>query len=121
MGKDNTRHPMNIVKAYTFFIVPFYYNDNDWEIIHQKKLGKWIPIKEELYNKDDVLYPYIMNLFKQKCDIKKTRLQIYEFDAKDNGPSSQLFVERVLGKKNVAVIAKNANEQKKTNSHFVCS
>ena len=116
MGKDCNnifmKQPMNIEKAYTFFMVPFYYNDNDWEIIHQKKLGKWIPIKEELYNKDDVLYPYIMDLFKQKSETKKTRLQIYEFDAKDNGPSSQLFIERVLGKKNVAVIAKNANEQK---------
>jgi len=99
-------------KAYTFFMVPFYYHGNEWDEIHQEKLGKWIPVKEELYNKDDVLYPYIMDLFKQKSDIKKTRLQIYEFDAKDNGPSSQLFVERVLGKKNVAVIAKNAKEQK---------
>ena len=106
------RQPMNIVKAYTFFMVPFYYHGNEWDEIHNAKLGKWIPIKEELYNKDDVLYPYIMDLFKQKSDTKKTRLQIYEFDAKDEGPSSQLFVERVLGKTNVAVIAKNANEQK---------
>lgn len=98
--------------AYTFFMVPFYYHGNEWDEIHKNKLGKWIPIKDELYKKDDVLYPYIMDLFKQKNGTKKTRLQIYEFDAKDNGPSSLLFAERVLGKKNVAVIAKNANEQK---------
>lgn len=116
MGKEfdsiSMKQPMNIVKAYTFFMVPFYYHGNEWDEIHKDKLDKWIPINEELYNKDDVLYPYIMDLFKQKSDTKKTRLQIYEFDAKDEGPSSQLFVERVLGKKNVAVIAKNANEQK---------
>lgn len=109
---NTTYHDSVLVKAYTFFMVPFYYKDNEWIEIHGKKLGKWIQIKEELYNKDDVLYPYIMDLFKQKSNTKKTRLQIYEFDAKDNGPTSQLFVERVLGKKNVAVIAKNADEQK---------
>lgn len=113
METNSKNTPQTIVnKAYTFFMVPFYYHGNEWDVIHQDKLSKWISIKEELYNKDDVLYPYIMDLFKQKNDTKKTRLQIYEFDAKDNGPSSQLFVERVLGKKNVAVIAKNANEQK---------
>ena len=110
-NKQTTEKPI-MGNAYTFFMVPFYYHGNEWDEIHQNKLGKWIPIKKELYNKDDVLYPYIMDLFKQKSDTKKTRLQIYEFDAKDIGSSSQLFVERVLGKKNVAVIAKNANEQK---------
>ena len=110
-------HIQNIGKpilsnAYTFFMVPFSYHGNEWNEIHQEKLSKWIPIKDELYNKEDVLYPYIMDLFKQKSDNQKTRLQIFEFDSNDRGPSSQLFVERVLGKKNVAVIAKNAEEQK---------
>lgn len=113
MEKNHHNTEKLILKnAYTFFMVPFYYHGNDWDEIHKNNLGKWIPIKDELYNKDDVLYPYIMDLFKQKNDTQKTRLQIYEFDAKDIGSSSLLFVERILGKKNVAVIAKNANEQK---------
>lgn len=109
---NDSSEKLKLKNGYTFFMVPFYYHGNEWDEIHQNKLSKWLPIKEELYNKDDVLYPYIMDLFKQKSDTQKTRLQIYELDAKDSGPSSQLFVERVLGKKNVAVIAKNANEQK---------
>ena len=66
-------HIQNIGKpilsnAYTFFMVPFSYHGNEWNEIHQEKLSKWIPIKDELYNKEDVLYPYIMDLFKQKSD-----------------------------------------------------
>ena len=107
----NQQHDsLKLEKAYTFFMVPFYYDDDDWKIIHKERLNKWIPISSELY-KEDVLYPYIMDLFKHESPSQKARLNIYEFKSEDKGVNSQLFVERVLGKKSIALIGKNAEEK----------
>lgn len=102
---------LKLEKAYTFFMVPFYYDEGDWDIIHVTKLNKWQQIKENLYNKEDVLYPYIMDLFKQDTLSGKTRLLIYELATQDNGPKSDLFVDRILGKRSQVVIANNATER----------
>ena len=75
---ENNHHNLPLDKAYTFFLVPFYYENDDWNIIHEERLNKWIPITEELYN-EDVLYPYIMDLFKQYSTSQDTRLDIFEF------------------------------------------
>lgn len=53
---------LNLGKAYTFFMVPFYFEKDEWDAIYSR-LGKWQLIKENLY-KEDVLYPYIMEIFK---------------------------------------------------------
>lgn len=103
---------IQLEKAYTFFMVPFYYDEGDWDVIHVTKLNKWQPIKENLYNKEDVLYPYIMDLFKQDTSSGKSRLLIYELATQDNGPTSDLFVDRILGKRSQVVIANNATERK---------
>lgn len=97
-------------KAYTFFIVPFYYENDDWNVIHKERLNKWVPISSELYN-EDVLYPYIMDMFKVHSHSQKTSLDIFEFNSEDNGVNSQLFVERILDKKNIALIGKNSAEK----------
>lgn len=101
---------VKLEKAYTFFMVPFYYDNDDWSIIHAEKLNKWTSLSTELY-KEDVLYPYIMDLFKQQSSSQKTRLDIYDYKSKDKGVNSQLFVDRILGKKQMALIAKNAEEK----------
>ena len=111
MGKVVSLNEFGI-KSFTFFVVPFYYENDDWNTIHEEKLDKWVPLEKSLYNKEDVLYPYIMDLFKQGDQTNKTHLDIYQFNSKDLGPSSQLFVDRILGKKSVAVIAKNSGAQK---------
>lgn len=102
---------LNSEKGYTIFFVPFYFDEGDWEIIHRKKLSKWVRISEELYN-EDILYPYIMEVFKQSTSNDISRLEIYEFKTKDEGINSPLFVDRILGKKQVALLAKNVGEQK---------
>lgn len=102
---------LNSEKGYTFFFVPFYFDEGDWEMIHREKLNKWVRISEELYS-EDILYPYIMDVFKQSAPTDVPRLEIYEFATKDEGINSPLFVDRILGKKHVAVLAKNVGEQK---------
>lgn len=108
---DNHIESMKLEKAYTFFMVPFSFGEGEWDAIHGR-LGKWQPIKEDVYKEEDVLYPYIMDLFKQENAHGKSRLVIYEFNVEDKGASSQIFAERILGKKQIAVIAKNAAERK---------
>lgn len=102
--------PLLLENAYSFFIVPFYYEGNEWEIIHKEKLNKWVPLSSELY-KEDILYPYIMDIFKQQSSSQKKRLDIYEFDNEDSGINSPLFVNRILGKTHIALIGKNAEEK----------
>ena len=99
-----------IEKAYTFFIVPFYFEEGEWNAIHYR-LDKWQPTTEDIY-KEDVLYPYIMDIFKHNGDNGKTRLSIYEFHQVDKGESSLMFTERLFGKKQVAILAKNKEERK---------
>ncbi len=41
---NKTQEDLHLEKAYTFFMVPFYYEDDDWNIIHKERLNKWIPI-----------------------------------------------------------------------------
>ena len=101
---------ISIEKAYTFFMVPFYFKEGEWNAIHSR-LGKWQPITEDLY-KEDVLYPYIMDVFKHDGGNSKTRLSIYEFHQVDKGDFSQIFAERLFGKKQVALLAKNKDERK---------
>ena len=109
---NQSQKPLPLEKAYTFFMVPFYYQGNEWDEIHAEKLDKWIPIKTQLFNKEDVLYPYIMNMFHPDDKASESRLKIFELKAEDLGINSKLFVERVLGKKSVAVIANNSSAQK---------
>lgn len=56
-------------KAITIFMVPFYYESGKWQEI-QTKLKRWQPASEEVYNEDGVLYPYIIDLFKQKENLR---------------------------------------------------
>lgn len=109
--KASQRHePLNLEKAYTFFMVPFCFEKEEWDVIYSR-LGKWQLINEDLY-KEDVLYPYIMELFKHDGkDGHNPRLITYEFQQEDKGNQSLMFVERILGKKQVAIIAKNTKER----------
>ena len=103
--KASQRHePLNLEKAYTFFIVPFYY-EGDWDDI-LKCISRWRPQQEEMY-KEDILYPYIMELFRQANPNKNSptnRLKIYQLHTKDKGSKSDFFFDRILGKKNVAIV-----------------
>ena len=108
--KIQKENKLKVEKAYTFFMVPFYFEKDEWDAIYSR-LGKWQLIKEDLY-KEDVLYPYIMEIFKHEDkDGHSSRLIIYEFQHEDKGEQSLMFVERLLGKKQVAIIAKNAKEK----------
>lgn len=165
-NKDKQQETTIAEKSYTFFIVPFYFDKDSWDQV-DSHLDRWQPIKEELY-KDDVLYPYIMEIFKKKettdinnspaplsnkkpangnqsakkeeadtstekegnniirkilkCifdffsssdeeeDIQLQRLKIYEFHKNDKGPQSSMFADRIIGKRQVAYIAKNKSE-----------
>ena len=102
---------LQLEKAYTFFIVPFYFEDGEWKSIHSR-LDRWEPITDDIY-KEDVLYPYIMDIFRHAGDAtERTRLSIFTFRQKDTGEYSQMFVDRLLGKKQVALLATNAEERK---------
>ena len=96
-NKQTTEKPI-MGNAYTFFMVPFYYHGNEWDEIHQNKLGKWIPIKKELYNKDDVLYPYIMDYkdlkiqFRAVSYAKTNHVLEYRVD-----PNQDLTYEKTYG------------------------
>lgn len=96
-------------KAYTIFMVPFYY-EGEWKNIYQK-YDRWQPIMENLYT-EDVLYPYIMDLFSYESLYNKSSLLIYEFNSSNNGINSKMFVDRILGKKQIALLGKNAEEKK---------
>ena len=100
---------LRLEKAYTFFMVPFYYEGN-WGKIYQR-INRWQPIREDLYT-EDVLYPYIMDIFSYESSNNKSSLLVYEFCSSDNGINSQLFVDRILGKKQIALLGKNAEEKK---------
>ena len=110
---------VKIEKALTFYIAPFYYNtDEEWNSI-LSKLDRWRPVSENLYNKDDILYPYIMDLFQQTGSTQKQRLNIYKFtpckelfDAPEGRFTKTLFPERILGQQSVAFLGKNAEEKK---------
>lgn len=115
MEDNNTlNEPLKLEKAYTFFMIPFYYEGN-WDDIH-KKISRWEPQKEEMY-KEDILYPYIMELFKQaqpkENDSPTNRLKIYQLRTRDIGSKSEFFFDRVLGKKHVAIFEENSLGQKK--------
>lgn len=97
-------------KYYTFFIVPFYYEEGEWDDIYSR-IKKWEPITTELYNDEDVLFPYIMDLFKQNNPQTKSRIKIYKLNSKDEGTNSKMFTQRILGKENIAILAKNAAEK----------
>ena len=97
-------------KYYTLFIVPFYYEEGEWDDIYSR-IKKWEPITTELYNDEDVLFPYIMDLFKQNNPQTKSRIKIYKLDSKDEGTNSKMFTQRILGKENIAILAKNAAEK----------
>lgn len=95
-------------KAYTFFIVPFYY-DGNWDVIHEK-ISRWQPIQHDLYS-EDILYPYIIELFNKEEGMNKdsdksltNRLKIYQLNTKDEGCKSEFFFDRILGKRQVAII-----------------
>ncbi len=94
-------------KAYTFFVVPFHYEE-EWEEIHNK-ITRWQPIKDDLYS-EDILYPYIIELFKKEEENKDgekpptNKLKIYQLSTKDEGCKSEFFFDRVLGKRQVAII-----------------
>ncbi len=108
--KSQQQKPRTLEKAYTFFMVPFYFEQDEWDAIYSR-LGKWQLIKEDLY-KEDVLYPYIMEIFKHDNKVDHNlRLIIYEFQQEDKGELSLMFVERLLGKKQVTIIAKNETEK----------
>lgn len=117
--ENNQNNCVRIEKAYTFFFVPFYYNtDEEWNSI-LSKLDRWQPISEKLYNKEDVLYPYIMDIFQQTGSTQKQRLSIYKFtpckelfDAPEGRFKNTLFPERILGQQSVAFLGKNAKEKK---------
>jgi len=106
---NNQNNCVKIEKAYTFFMVPFYFEEGEWTAIHSR-LDKWQPITEDIY-KEDVLYPYIMDIFKHDDEKNKTRLFVYEFHQKDEGEYSKMFVERLFGKKQVALLAKNKEDR----------
>ena len=107
MNKENNTQQqttLEIKKAYTFFMVPFYY-EGEWDDIH-KYISRWQPQQEEMY-KEDILYPHIMELFKQTTPQKElptNRLKIYQLRTDDKGSESEFFFDRILGKKNVAII-----------------
>ena len=107
-------------KSYTYFFAPFYFEDGDWEWIYANKLSKWKPWEpkqkdkekgKENWLKSDVIYPYIMDLFGNN-ETKDSLFRIYEFDFQPKGTNSSLFVERILGKTNLAVVAENATARK---------
>ncbi|UKK58670.1 hypothetical protein L6470_09825 [Prevotella communis] len=97
-------------KAYTFFMVPFFYKKGEWEQIYSK-YDKWIPVEENLYKEDDVLYSYIMDVFNQEGTSSKSHLNIYRFKSDDLGANSKTFADRILGKQQLAVIGRNAEEK----------
>ena len=108
-------HQLELEKAITFFMVPFFFDYEELDII--KKQDRWQKISREIYNQEDILYPYIMNVFKQQNTTVNTRLDIYEFKSQSKGTKSEWFIDRILGKTNYAVLAKNSQE--KTNPAIV--
>lgn len=119
MERTESKQLMTSLKmgnASTFFMVPFSY-DGKWEDIH-KTVTRWMPQQEELY-KEDILYPYIMELF--KFDNQKRvgsvssskKLEIYKLSTEDKGTQSQFFFDRVLGKWNVAILESDPSGKKK--------
>lgn len=105
--EEKHQKSLQIEKAYTFFMIPFFFEKDEWDDIYSR-LGKWQPIKEDLY-KEDVLYPYIMEIFKHdNKNAHNPQLRTYEFQQEDKGEQSFMFVDRLFGKKQVAIIAKNA-------------
>ncbi len=118
MAGTEDKRPMTSLKmgnASTFFMVPFYY-DGNWEDIH-KTVKRWEPQNEELY-KEDILFPYIMELFKfdnQKqvgAAPSSKKLEIYKLKTDDKGTQSQFFFDRILGKWNVALIESDSSGRK---------
>ena len=68
-----------MIKAYTVFMTPFYFDEGKWKSIHKNKLNKWKSAEGE-FLKSRVLYPYVKDLFGGK-DVPANRLfELYEFD-----------------------------------------
>lgn len=77
------------IKSYTFFLVSFYYEEGEWDFIYSR-ISKWKPISTELYKGEDVLFPYIMDMFKQNNPDNSNLIIIYELDSKDKGINSEM-------------------------------
>lgn len=67
-NKDIDPEPIDslqLKKAYTFFIIPFYYEGNDYIVSKENNSSEdtiWEKAKQKILNEDDdVLYPYIIN------------------------------------------------------------
>lgn len=106
----STNNLLYFDKAYTFFIVPFYFGEGEWNDIHGR-ISKWQPLQDELYRETDVLYPYIVDLFKQNNPNNRSQIKIFELQSKDEGINSQMFTQRILGKAQWAILAKNSSER----------
>ena len=118
----NSKENIKLECASTFFMIPFYY-EGEWDDIH-KRISRWKPQEEELY-KEDILYPYIMELFKIKGNRNQkenstikgegltNRLEIYQLYTDDKGSASEFFFDRVLGKKNVAILENTPSQEDK--------
>lgn len=118
--QDNS---LKLEKAYTFFMVPFCY-EGEWNDIH-KRISRWEPIQEEMY-KENILFPHIIELFKQanpkkdnskrpdnkENDYPTNRLKIYQLHLDDKGNQSEFFFDRIVGKKQVAILEENPDGQK---------
>lgn len=83
---SSQKESLQLERAYTFFMVPFYFEGCNYKIlkVHEcPKEAMWEKAKERILNEDDdVLYPYIINFIQgQTSDSLHDHLDIYSINS----------------------------------------
>lgn len=109
---------LNIEKAYTFFIVPFYYEKESAFLDVEENKVLWIKETEKISNEGedgDVLYPYIMQFLQgqmNESQIKQEHLDIYHLKVDKNSSWYKKLWGPIVNYANIAYIPDGKNAQK---------
>lgn len=112
-AKNNQCDSLRLEKAYTFFMVPFYFEGSNYKVLRVQESHNeaiWEKARERILNEDDdVLYPYIINFIQgQTSDMasQHDHLDIYNINSNPKS-SARKFWDVFAQKPNVE------NERKK--------
>lgn len=121
--KNHKKETLKVEKAYTFFMVPFYYETENAVSNPEDMNTLWTKETKKISNEGedgDVLYPYIMDFLQGQMDnnhMKKDHLDIYHMNINKESSWYKNFWGPIVNYENIAYIPNGKNEQKEDLFH----
>jgi len=112
------KEPLQLEKAYTFFMVPFYYETENAVPNINEKETIWIKDTDKISNEGedgDVLYPYIMNFLQGQMGdnhLEQDHLNIFHLNTDKESSWYKNLWSPIANYTNVAYIPNGKNENK---------